>query len=85
MEERLQCYSWDNVRSIKAAGDQMETFQNELLNMFTESFPLKSKTFFSETQPFYTEKLAKLKRKKQREFYKHRRSNKYLALDIDYL
>ena len=80
MGERLKCYSWDNVKSIKAASDQMETFQNELFNMFTESFPLKSKTFFTETQPFYTDKLAKLKRKKQREFYKHRRSKKYLSL-----
>ena len=28
MEDLLKCYSWDNVKSIQSASDQMETFQN---------------------------------------------------------
>ena len=52
--------------------------------MFDSCFPRKSRTFFSETQPFFTEKLEKLKRKKCREYAENRKSKKYMNLQSIY-
>ena len=68
----------DNTESSES------TLLNILFSMFTESFPMKAKIFFNESQEFYTEKLVMLKRKKKNEFKKHRRSEKYLSLHLTY-
>ena len=48
-------------------------------------FPQKRKTVVNESQPFFTEKLSKLKRKKCREYNKHRKSAKYDELSRIYV
>ena len=62
----------------------MTYFQNSLLEIYSQCFPTKKRKFFSESEPFYTDKLAKLKRRKGREFSKNRNSNKYLSLNETY-
>ena len=46
--------------------------------------PEKTKTISSDDQPFYTEKLANLKRKKAREYRKHRKSIKWIIMHNEY-
>ena len=59
--------------------DQMESFQ-----IFDQCFPTKKRTIFSENQPFFSEKLEKLKRQKCREFSKNRKSKKILGIQNIY-
>ena len=80
MENNLNEYDWSFLYDIQSSDEQMLTFHNQLYEMFNESFPMKSKTFFSQTEPWFTEKLSTLKRKKEREFSKHRKSQKYKDL-----
>ena len=84
MESRLTNYDWSSIQNIKSSDDQMLAFHNTLYDMFDESFPMKSKTFFSQSEPWFTEKLSVLKRKKEREYRKHRKSEKYLSLHRTY-
>ena len=56
-----------------------------LLNSKTnEFFPPKSRKINSDNQPFFTQKLVTLKRKKQREYTKHRKSAKWKRLENEY-
>ena len=84
MEETLSQYDWGQIFNIKSACDQMTYFQNSLFEIYSQCFPTKKRKFFSESEPFYTDKLAKLKRRKGREFSKNRNSNKYLSLHETY-
>ena len=84
MESRLSEYDWNFIKDIKSSDDQMHTFHNQLYELFEESFPMKSKTFFSQSEPWFSEKLSALKRRKEREFHKHRKSSKYKSLHKTY-
>ena len=84
MGNRLCNFDWGQVLSLVSADSQMEAFQNNLFSIFSESFPMKSKIVFNESQEFYNDKLVMLKRKKKNEFKKHRRSVKYLSLHQTY-
>ena len=56
--------------------------QSLLISKYCEYFPEKTRTISSDSQPFYTDKLSKLKRKKGREYNKHRRSAKWKKMEI---
>ena len=81
MKQILEEVKWDFIESESSVDQQMECFQNLLYKIFDISFPVKSKTIFNETEPFFTEKLIKLKRLKCREFNKHRMSAKYQSFN----
>ena len=84
MGNKLCSFDWDQVLRLESADCQMEAFQKNLFSIFAESFPMKTKIVFNESQEFYTDKLIMLKRKKKNEFRKHRRSEKYLSLKQTY-
>ena len=84
MGNKLSSFDWGQVLSLKSADSQMEAFQNNLFSLFSESFPMKTKIVFNESQEFFTDKLVMLKRKKKSEFKKHRRSDKFLSLHQTY-
>ena len=84
MESQLQNFDWETVVKIDSVDEQAESLQHVLFDMFETSFPMKTKTFLCDSEPWYTEKLAAMKRRKSREFYKHRKSEKYLALHKTY-
>ena len=77
MEKELENINWSVVQSEDSCQDKLQFFHDKLYKIFDHCFPLKSRTVTNENQPFYTEKLAKLKRKKCREYDKHRKSKKY--------
>ena len=79
MEAVLNTYDWNYVFETTSP-DKIHFFHKELYDIFDNCFPLKTKTFIDENKPYFTDKLAKLRRKKTREFNKNRRSSKYLAL-----
>ena len=63
---------------------KMNHFQDSLFHIFDTSFPLRKKTFLTQNEPYYSDVLLRLKRKKTREYTKHRRSQKYLDLNKTY-
>ena len=62
----------------------MKVLQNLLVGKYQESFPEKTRTVSSDDQPYYTHKLSRLKRRKSREFHKHRKSRKWNGMNEEY-
>ncbi len=84
MESALDTWDWKYLENIQSADEQMKNFQESLFSIFDHCFPTKRRKVFSETEPYFTEKLSKLKRKKLREFTKHRNSIKFRSLHKTY-
>ena len=71
MEKELDETEWSHVLNDNSEQDKLQLFHDKLYNIFNKCFPRKSMTVFNKNQPFYTEKLSKLKRKKCREYNKN--------------
>merc|ERR1711878_118321 len=80
MEGELENIDFSLLEGIEASNDQVECFQNMLFNAYVLSFQLKMKIVNNSSEPWYNEELRKLKIKKKREFFKHRKSNKFRSL-----
>ena len=80
MDNMLDNINWSEILDDDLIQNKMEIFHHKLYKIYDTCFPQKRKTVFSENQPFFTDKLAKLKRKKCREYNKNRKSEKYNSL-----
>ena len=81
MDTALGEVDWAFLSQCLSVDIKMKQFQDSLFNIFETSFPPKKKTLLSRNEPYYNDVLLKLKRKKSREYTKHRRSQKYLDLN----
>ena len=73
------------VKSHEDNAHEMAKYIMETLREKTNDFfPLKTRKISSNNQPFFYETLSKLKRKKQREYSKNRKSAKWKKLDCEY-
>ena len=68
------------VISQNSSTDSVQQFQDTLKSMVDDTFPKREIKICSDDKPYFTEKLRKLKRIRQREYHKHGRSDKYLEL-----
>ena len=84
MESKLKEVDWGFLANDGTANDNFQSFQDFLFNLFDECFPLKTRTVTNDSEPWYSENLSVLKRKKCREYAKHRKSEKYLSLEKTY-
>ena len=75
---------WGFLANDETANDNFQSFRDFLFNLFDECFPLKTRTVINDSEPWYSENLSVLKRKKCREYAKHRKSEKYLSLEKAY-
>ena len=80
----LEASDWGFLRNFPSINERMKAFHDELFRMFNYCFPLKKKVIYSESEPFMTDALLRLRRKRNREFNKHRKSLKYVQLDQRY-
>ena len=85
MWEWIKNETWDAISLENSAHKKAIILQQMLLDKYHEYFPEKKRTITSYDQPFFSEKLCKLKRKKNREYNKHRRSKKWEALNVIYV
>ena len=76
--------NWGFLKQVPSINKRMEAFHNTLFGIFNECFPLKRKIIFSQNEPFIDDALIKLRRKRNREYNKHRRSQKYMQLESRY-
>lgn len=90
-EERLQemcewikAEDWRSISHEKSAHNKASALQQLLVQKYEEYFPEKKRTFSSDDQPFFSEKLGIMKRRKCREFRKNRKSAKWNGMDEIY-
>ena len=72
----MQKFTITNESSSKI----VQHFQDTLKSIVDNTFPERKIQINSDDKPYFTEKLRKLKRIRQREYQKHGRSDKYLEL-----
>ena len=84
MRESLTKCDWSELSGEESAHKKADKLQKLLVSKYEEYFPEKVRITSSDDQPFINEKLKKMKRKKCREYQKHRRSSKWKSLEIKY-
>ena len=84
MQKWIDSEDWNKITSENSADKKMEILQNLLVSKYQEYFPEKTRCISSDDEPYYTEKLVKLKRRKGREFHKHRKSKRWNKLEKEY-
>ena len=84
MQQWLEKEDWAKVTQEESAHSKAEVLQNLLMSKYQEFFPEKIRNISSDNQPFYNDKLSRLKRKKNREYNKHRRSAKWKQMEKIY-
>ena len=84
MEQWLKNENWNEVLQAECADVKASTLQNLLMTKFKDFFPEKVRVISNNDQPFFTNKLKRLKRKKIREYQKHRQSIKWKQLETKY-
>ena len=84
MQEWMKNEDWSEVESVESANLKIELLQNLLLRKYYEFFPVKTSIIWSDSEPYFNAKLAKLKRRKCREFHKNRKSLKWRVMENKY-
>ena len=84
MKEWLETESWAGIINENCANKKAEVLQSLLMEKYNDYFPEKCRKVSIHDQPFYSHKLSNLKRKKGREYHKHRRSSKWKYLEEIY-
>ena len=84
MQEWISREEWSEVSHESSANEKMEILQKNLVSKYHEFFPEKTRQISSDDEPYYTEKLVKMKRRKCREYGKNRRSAKWARMDKEY-
>ena len=73
--------NWEEVYSAESAHEKASIFQKMLLAKLDEIFPVKNRKIQSDDQPWISQKLKKLDRRRKRLYRKERRSVNWKKLD----
>ena len=84
MDEWFKCLDWDDLFHEKNVDEKAHEMMTLIRKKTDEYFPLKQRKISSDNQPFYNLNLATLKRRKQREYSKNRKSPKWKNMDLKY-
>ena len=85
MKDWIDSENWNEVLNENSASRKMEILQGMLVSKYHEHFPEKTRNVSSDDNPFFTDKLRKLKRRKCREYRKNRRSIRWRKMQCSYL
>ena len=84
LEIWFKTQTWDQILMVNCVNKKVENLQNMVCNKVQEYLPIKNRKIAVDDQPWYTEELKNLKRKKSREYNKNRKSEKYMILNNKY-
>ena len=84
MQEWIDKEEWVDVSLEESAHRKMDVLQNLLVKKYCEFSPEKTRTIFSDDQPFFANKLSILKRRKSRIYHKKRKSKRWEILNDEY-
>ena len=73
--------SWDEVYEAESAHEKAAVFQRMLLKALNDIFPEKVRKINSDDQPWISNRLKVLDRKRKRLYHKERRSEKWKAMN----
>ena len=79
--EWIESESWNEVYRCTDAHEMAETFQNLVVGNYWRCFPEKSFKTCSDDEPWFSADLKKLDRQRRREFFKHKRSQKWVDMN----
>ena len=72
---------WENVINVKSTHVKAKNMQDTLLNATNKFLPIKTSSFNTDDSPWVTSQIKTHIRKRQREYRKHRRSDKWSTLN----
>ena len=78
--QKLSQMDFSYVYSQQNTTDMVDGFQNVMMQMVEETFPLKSILITNDDQVWFNEELRALKRNRLREYCRHGKSKKYIDL-----
>ena len=84
MDDWFKCTNWDTIFQDKNMDEKAHDMMTLIKEKTDEYFPLKQRKIASDNQLFFTLNLATLKRKKQREYNKNRKSPRWKEMDSKY-
>ena len=76
---------WSTNSPCESVDGKAELLMSQILGAVNKYLPSKTIRVASDDEPWYSQPLKKLDRKRRREYNKHRRSQKYLDLNGSYL
>jgi len=80
VKDWLKVTSWDFLGTLDTAHEMADKFEEKLMEKIDEVLPKRQIKVASDDKPYYTAKLDKLNKKKQREYNKRRKSPKWRIL-----
>ena len=80
----IENHTWEEIYICEDGHAMAEIFQNVLLENYWRCFPTKSLKVCEEDKPWISVDLKKLDRKIKREFFKHKRSEKWKNLKDEF-
>ena len=84
LENWFKNQNWEQILMVDCVNKKVENLQSMVYSKVEQFLPLKNRKIAVDDQPWYTEELKNLKRKKSREYSKNRKSEKYLMLNKKY-
>ena len=76
--------SWNEIYTLGSLNKKVELFQKILMVKFNSVFPIKEYKVSSDDKPWISKEIKMLDRQKCREFYKHKKSEKWNNLNEEY-
>ena len=76
----LGTYSWENIYNCENANEKAAVFHEFLMSTLCHFFPEKEVKKSPFDKKWFTPSIKYIHRKKQREFFKHRKSQKFISL-----
>ena len=80
----LKTKNWSNIINAASVDEKANLFHSEVMAVVNQVAPQKLRKISSDDQPWYTEQLKKLDRKRRREYQHNRRSIRYYELQRQY-
>ena len=80
----LRCHDWENVYNAKTSNEKAQIFHKEVMEIVNRIAPEKYRNISTDDQPWYTDQLKILDRKRRREYRNNRRSDRYHILQKEY-
>ena len=80
MKSWIENENWSEVMNVKTPDEKADMLHNMVKSKLDETCPEKTTKVASDDQPWYTEQLKRLDRRRRREYKKNRKSDKYKAI-----
>ena len=84
IKSHFKCEDWQNIKESSNAHEQAFLFHSHIVDICNKVIPEKTRSISSDDQPWYTEKLKTLNKKKKLEYHKNRKSIKWRNLNKKY-